>query len=83
MLVALPGWSQHVLLELKEGFDALADRRAGQRTLRTHTVKIKRAPTIAARELATVRKDMNLSRGLVAARFTLVFLVSGALTAET
>jgi len=70
------------LLELKEGFDALADRRAGQRTLRTHTVKIKRAPTIAARELATVRKDMNLSRGLVAARFTLVFLVSGALTAE-
>jgi hypothetical protein len=71
------------LLELKEGFDALADRRAGQRRLRTHTVKIKRAPTIAARELATVRKDMNLSRGLVAARFTLVFLVSGALTAET
>ena len=54
------------MLELKEGFDALADRRAGQRTLRTHTVKIKRAPTIAARELATVRKDMNLSRGLVA-----------------
>jgi len=45
------------LLELKEGFDALADRRAGQRRLRTHTVKIKRAPTIAARELATVRKQ--------------------------
>jgi putative transcriptional regulator len=52
--------------ELTEGFDALADRRAGKRTLRTHTVKIKPAPRITPRELAKVRKDMNLSRGLFA-----------------
>jgi putative transcriptional regulator len=50
--------------ELTEGFDALADRRAGKRTLRTHTVKARPAPRISARELARIRKDMNLSRGL-------------------
>lgn len=52
--------------ELAEGLDALADRRAGKRTLRTHLVKTKRVPTITPRELAKVRKDMNLSRGLFA-----------------
>lgn len=52
--------------ELSEGFDALADQRAGKRTLRTHAVKIKSAPAITARELAKVRKNMNLSRGLFA-----------------
>ena len=52
--------------ELTEGFDALADQRAGKRTLRTHVVKVKPAPMITARELAKVRKQMNLSRGLFA-----------------
>lgn len=52
--------------ELMEGFDALADRRAGKRTLRTHTVRIRPAPRITPRELAKVRKDMKLSRGLFA-----------------
>jgi putative transcriptional regulator len=52
--------------ELTEGFDALAEQRAGKRTLRTHTVKAKPAPTITARELARIRKDLNLSRGLFA-----------------
>ena len=52
--------------ELTEGFDALADRRAGKRTLRTHAVEIKPAPKISARDLAKIRKDMNLSRGLFA-----------------
>lgn len=52
--------------EMMEGFDALADQRAGKRTLRTHAVKAKPAPKISARELAKVRKDMNLSRGLFA-----------------
>lgn len=52
--------------ELNEGFDALADRRAGKRTLRTHTVKMKPAPKITPRELAKVREDLNLSRGLFA-----------------
>jgi putative transcriptional regulator len=52
--------------ELVEGFDALADQRVGKRTLRTHAMKVKPVPSITARELAKVRKDMNLSRGLFA-----------------
>lgn len=52
--------------ELTEGFDALAEQRAGKRTLLTHSVKTKPAPKISPRELAKVRKDMNLSRGLFA-----------------
>ena len=49
-----------------EGFDALADQRAGKRTLRTHVLKAKPAPKITARELAKLRQEMNLSRGLFA-----------------
>jgi len=52
--------------ELVEGLDALAEQRVGKRTLRTHAMKMKLAPTITARELAKVREDMNLSRGLFA-----------------
>ncbi|MEJ0085105.1 MAG: transcriptional regulator [Pseudomonadota bacterium] len=52
--------------EIVEGFEALADQRAGKRTLRTHAVKTKPAPRITARELARLRKDMNISRGLLA-----------------
>lgn len=52
--------------ELSEGFDALAEQRAGKRTLRTYTVKAKAAPKITARELARLRKELNLSRGLFA-----------------
>lgn len=49
-----------------EGLEALADRRAGKRTLRTHAVKTKPALQITARELGKIRKDMKLSRGLFA-----------------
>ena len=52
--------------ELVEGFDALADQRAGKRTLRTHAVKPKPVPQIRADELTKVREDMKLSRGLFA-----------------
>jgi putative transcriptional regulator len=52
--------------EIMEGFEALADQRAGKRTLRTHVVKAKPPPTITARELVKLRKDMKLSRGLLA-----------------
>lgn len=52
--------------ELLEGFDALAEQRAGKRTLRTHALKVRPVPKITARELAKVRQDMNLSRGLFA-----------------
>lgn len=52
--------------EIVDGFDALSDRRAGKRTLRTHLVKSKPVPRISARELASLRKELNLSRGLFA-----------------
>lgn len=52
--------------ELTEGFDALAEQRVGKRTLRTHAVKMKPAPKITARELARLRQELNLSRGLFA-----------------
>jgi putative transcriptional regulator len=52
--------------EIMEGLDALADQRSGKRTLRTHAVKVKPAPKITARELAKLRRTMNLSRALFA-----------------
>lgn len=52
--------------ELMEGFDALAEQRAGKLTLRTHTVRIRPAPTISAREISRLREKMNMSRGLFA-----------------
>jgi putative transcriptional regulator len=59
--------SKRVLFdELIQGFDALADQRAGKRTLRTHTVKMRPVPRITARDLARLRKELNLSRGLFA-----------------
>ena len=57
---------RNVFAEIVEGFGALADEREGKRTLRTHRVKTFPAPTISARELAKLRKDLNLSRGLFA-----------------
>jgi putative transcriptional regulator len=52
--------------EMTEGFNALELRRAGKRTLRTHSVKSKPAPKVTARELRKVREDLNLSRALFA-----------------
>jgi putative transcriptional regulator len=52
--------------ELMEGFDALADQRAGKRTLRTHAVKLQPVPELSADELTKVREDMKLSRSLFA-----------------
>ena len=52
--------------DLKEGMDALADARQGKRTLRTHSIEFKPAPTITPRELIRVRKDLKLSRALFA-----------------
>jgi putative transcriptional regulator len=41
--------------ELTEGFDALKAEREGKRTLRTHAVERKPAPTVTAKELVRVR----------------------------
>ena len=47
--------------ELMEGLNALADQRAGKRTLRTHAVRSPPAPEISGDELTKVRKDTKLS----------------------
>lgn len=52
--------------ELRQGMDALADVRRGKRTLRTHSLEYKPAPTVTPRELIRVRKSLKLSRALFA-----------------
>jgi putative transcriptional regulator len=52
--------------ELSEGMGALAEARQGKRTLRTHAVEYKPAPTITPKELIRVRKELKISRALFA-----------------
>ena len=52
--------------EIAEGFKALADQRGGKRTLRTHTVEVKPAPKVKARELIELRERLNMSRAVFA-----------------
>ena len=52
--------------ELSEGIDALADERRGKRTLRTHSMQFKPAPTVTPKELVRVLKNLKLSRALFA-----------------
>jgi putative transcriptional regulator len=51
---------------LKKKRDLFSEIMEGFEALRTHVVKTKPPPTITARELIKLRKDMNLSRGLLA-----------------
>jgi putative transcriptional regulator len=46
--------------------ESLADARQGKRTLRTHAVEFKPAPTITPEELIRIRKNLKLSRALFA-----------------
>ena len=52
--------------ELSEGGAALADARQGKRTLRTHSIEFRPAPTVTPKELIRVRKKLKLSRALFA-----------------
>jgi putative transcriptional regulator len=52
--------------ELNEGMEALAGERQGKRTLRTHAVEYKPAPTVTPKELIRVRKELKISRALFA-----------------
>jgi putative transcriptional regulator len=53
--------------EISEGMTALAEARQGKRTLKTHTVVARPAPTMTPRELLQVRSDLKISRALFAA----------------
>ena len=55
-----------LIAELTEGMNALADARHGKRTLRTHSIEFKPAPTVTPRELIRLRKNLKLSRALFA-----------------
>lgn len=55
-----------IFAELVNGFEALAQQREGKITLRTHKVKLKALPAIAADELVAIREQLNLSRPLFA-----------------
>ncbi len=57
---------RNLLAELTEGFDALAQARAGKQTLRTHELEMKPAVEVTASELQALRKRLNLSRPVFA-----------------
>ncbi len=52
--------------ELREGVNALAEARQGKRTLRTHAVDYKPAPTVTPKEMIRVREQLKISRALFA-----------------
>jgi len=57
---------RELFAELIEGMDALADARHAKRTLRTHPIDFRPAPTLKPRELIRIRKNLKLSRALFA-----------------
>lgn len=57
---------RNLFAEIAEGFDALAEARAGKRTLRTHEVEMIPAPEISAEELLALRERLHLSRTVFA-----------------
>lgn len=57
---------RNLYAELADGFDALAEERAGKRTLRTHVVEAKPAPEVTAEELLALRERLHLSRPVLA-----------------
>ena len=60
------GGARDLFAELNEGIEALAEARHGKRTLRTHALEYRPAPTVTPRELIRVRKDLKISRALFA-----------------
>ncbi len=57
---------RNLFAELSEGFDALADERAGKRTLRSHMIEAKPVPEVTAEELLALRERLHLSRPVLA-----------------
>lgn len=55
-----------LVAEIAEGFEALAEHRAGKRTLRSVDVQARPVPSLDAAELIALRERLNLSRALFA-----------------
>ncbi len=58
-----------LVAELNEGFDALADERAGKLTLRRHAIAYQPAPIVDAAEVVRVRTKLNVSQSVLARSF--------------
>ena len=52
--------------EITSGFEALADERAGKRTLRTHTVEAQPVPSVTPVKIVELRERLHLSRPVFA-----------------
>jgi putative transcriptional regulator len=57
---------RNLFAEIAEGFEALAEERAGKRTLRTHEVEWLPTPEVTAEELLALRERLYLSRPVFA-----------------
>lgn len=60
---------RNLFAEIKEGFDALAEERAGKVTLRKQTVNYQPAVAMSAEEVVRVRTKLNVSQPVFARRF--------------
>lgn len=58
--------TRNLFTELMEGFDALADERAGKITLRSHKVTFCELAPLATNELLELRQRLNMSRAVFA-----------------
>jgi putative transcriptional regulator len=57
---------RNLFAEIAEGFDALANERAGKQTMRTHKVEVQPLAEVTADELVTLRERLHLSRPVFA-----------------
>ncbi|MDX3894874.1 MAG: transcriptional regulator [Pusillimonas sp.] len=57
---------RNLFTELTEGFEALTAEREGKVTLRKHVIELPPVPELSAAELLSLRKRLNLSRGVFA-----------------
>ena len=57
---------RNLFAEIAEGFDTLAEARAGKPTLRKYEVEMMPAPEVSAEELLTLRERLHLSRTVFA-----------------
>jgi len=57
---------RNLFAELSEGFEALAEQRAGKITLKEYEIEARPAPELTSAELIGLRQKLNLSRPVFA-----------------
>lgn len=68
LFVELPAFEKHRgdYLDASEGVTALSQARKGKRTLRSHSMAFKPAPTVKPNDLLSLRKKLDVSRPVLA-----------------